>query len=145
MSEQTYTVAAVSERQKPEQWSFTKDGETINMLTYRIKVEGSDSVLRLFRSPKTDPPKKGDTLVGEIVDEERGPRLKVKSQPPGRGGQQRREDPREVRANMAVKTAWESAVFGRKVLSVADLDTIKNVATESAKFIYQLATELSQG
>jgi hypothetical protein len=142
MSEQTYKITAVSERQKPEQWSFTKDGETINMLTYRIKVEGSDSVLRLFRSPKTDPPKQGDTLVGEIVDEERGPRLKVKSQPPGRGGQQRREDPREVRANMAVKTAFEAAISERiKRPSIDILEFTK----EHAKFLFDLATELSQG
>ncbi len=141
MPEQTYTISDVSTK-PPESWSFQKDGQDIKMLTYLIKVQENDTPLRLFRGPKSQPPKQGDTFTGEIVNEDRGPRLKVKQEPRGRGGQAPREDSKSGRASMAVKTAYEEICAHTPPGD--DDKKLFRLVTDHAKFLFRLATELAE-
>ncbi len=144
MPEQTFTIAAVS-TQTPEDYSFEKNGEKIQLKVYRVKVDGSDDPLALLRQPKTAPPKQGDTIIGEIVTNKTfGKQLKVKREQGGVGrtGQSSRQDPRETRANMAVKTAFEQ---GCEYYDNPADPTLQKWVNTHAKFLFDLASKLVEG
>lgn len=136
MTDQEYTVSAVSTKE-PETWSFTKDGQNIELRTFLIKLNGDDATIRLFRGPKSKPPRVGDTFFGSIVDEERGLRLRIKNENTGRTGQ--RDNPHEIRVNMAVKTAFEAAI----VLKL-DSTNVEPFVKQWASKIYDMAVQLSE-
>jgi hypothetical protein len=143
VSEQTFKVSGVS-KDSPKDFSFEKDGETIRLKLYHIKLEGSDEIIELLRSPKTAAPKQGDTLIGELQEQRnsRFRRIKVRAERNGIGrtGQTQRQDPREIRANMAAKTAYQTV----SQLSHYERGTppFMDAVRDDAKFLFDVASWL---
>lgn len=122
---------AVVSAQPPREWQ----GSTSLMKTYKVKFEGDDRVVEVNKPGNEQPPQMGDVLYGEIeVDDKFGPRFKKAKQQFNRTGKPFVRDDKEIRAQMAVKTA---------ATVVATNDTAQ--ITELAKFLYRLVDDLKGG
>lgn len=150
-----YTLAAVSN--KVSDFVFTSDGKEVTLKEYYVKLDGfGDKAFQLLRNPSTTPPQQGDKLTGDIIKAKRKQangewveveRLKVKSERNiGRTGETRRDNPREIRANMAVKTAYEQMAreFSGLDQSQRNREAFEKAVTEDARLLFKLATELAE-
>lgn len=106
MSEQTYTITAVSEKVE----DVSLDHGEFKAYKFRCKDQG-DQVFELMQKPETAPPKIGDTFQATIKGVFQGVK-KLKKVPPPRhgvgGGNNRPRDPQErasIERQVAAKVA----------------------------------------
>lgn len=115
MSPKDYTIQRVSERE-PRSWNFQQNGNTVQMETYKVMLEGVSEPVDLNKKAGNTP-KVGDVLYGTIAQDDYGHKFKAAKKPFGAGAATPRDQ-------SIIKAQWaigQAVALGNKELKDIEL------------------------